>query len=124
LVYNSGMNYNVIFTEECHKWFYSLPESTRGAVYGYVEMLETYGPHLGFPYSSQIQGSVYNHLRELRVQHRGEPYRILYAFDPMRSAILLVGGNKTSDGRWYKKHISLAEKFYQQHLEKSRGNKK
>ena len=45
-------------------------------------------------------------MRELRVQHRGKPYRILYAFDPRRCAILLIGGNKTGKDQWYEKIYS------------------
>jgi hypothetical protein len=51
-------------------------------------------------------------LRELRIQHAGEPYRVLYAFDPRRCAILLLGG----DDRWYEKNIPVAERLYQKHL--------
>jgi hypothetical protein len=55
-------------------------------------------------------------MRELRVQHKGQPYRVLYAFDPRRTAILLLGGNKVGDDRWYKVHIPLADKLYEAHL--------
>ncbi|GAG42999.1 unnamed protein product, partial [marine sediment metagenome] len=55
--------------------------------------------------------------RELRVQHQGEPYRVLYAFDPRRVAILLVGGCKTGDDRWYDKFVPVADRFYDEHLE-------
>ena len=47
----------------------------------------------------------------------GKPYRVLYAFDPMRCAILLIGGNKSGNKRWYNKHISIADKLYKEHLE-------
>lgn len=56
------------------------------------------------------------HLRELRIQHAGEPYRVLYAFDPRRCAILLLGGNKAGDNRWYEKNIPTAERLYYEHL--------
>jgi hypothetical protein len=55
-------------------------------------------------------------MRELRVQHKGEPYRILYAFDSRRAAILLIGGKKTGDDRWYKTFVPLADKLYDEHL--------
>jgi hypothetical protein len=55
-------------------------------------------------------------MRELRVQHRGDPYRILYAFDPRRAAILLIGANKTGDERWYETFVPLADKLYDEHL--------
>lgn len=56
-------------------------------------------------------------MRELRVQHEGRPYRILYAFDPRRSAILLLGGDKTGDDRWYDVHVPIADKLYDTHIE-------
>lgn len=56
-------------------------------------------------------------MRELRVQHGGRPYRVLYAFDPRRVAILLIGGDKTGDDRWYDKYVPLADKIYEEHVE-------
>jgi len=55
-------------------------------------------------------------MRELRVQHKGMPYRVLYAFDPRRVALLLIGGNKGGDDRWYDVHVPLADKIYERHL--------
>jgi hypothetical protein len=63
-------------------------------------MLEEFGVALGFPYSSAVKGSEYSQMRELRAQHMGKPYRVLYAFDPRRMAILLIGGDKTGNSRW------------------------
>ena len=51
-------------------------------------------------------------MRELRVQSGGRPIRIFYAFDPRRSAILLIGGDKTGDGRFYERMIPIADKLY------------
>jgi hypothetical protein len=48
-------------------------------------------------------------MRELRMQHEGRPYRILYAFDPPRATLLLLGGDKTGDGRWYEKMVPRAD---------------
>lgn len=55
--------------------------------------------------------------RELRVQHRGRPYRVLYAFDPRRVAILLIGGDKTGHARWYEQFVPVADRLYDRHLE-------
>jgi hypothetical protein len=55
-------------------------------------------------------------MRELRIQYGGHPYRVLYAFDPLRSAILLIGGNKTGDNRWYEVFVPLADRLYDNHL--------
>jgi len=52
----------------------------------------------------------------LRVQHEGRPYRILYAFDPRRTAFLLLGGDKTGNNRWYEEYVPRADTIYDQHL--------
>lgn len=69
-----------------------------------------------YPYSSDIKGTKHGTLRELRIQHKGKPYRIIYAFDPRRAAILLIGGIKVGGKRWYEKHVPLAERIYEEHL--------
>ncbi len=80
------------------------------------EILEEHGANLRYPHSSGIKGSKHSHMRELRIQHGGEPYRVLYAFDPRRAAILLIGGNKTGDKDWYEKYVPLADRLYDEHL--------
>ena len=55
-------------------------------------------------------------MRELRIQHRGRPYRVLYAFDPRRAAILLLGGDKTGRVRWYEEIVPRADALYDEHL--------
>ena len=55
-------------------------------------------------------------MRELRTQSAGKPLRTLYAFDPLRTAILLLGGDKTGDARWYEKFVPVADRLYDHHL--------
>jgi hypothetical protein len=55
-------------------------------------------------------------MRELRIQHEGRPYRVLYAFDPRRAAILLIGGDKTGSNRWYEEYVPRGDDIYDQHL--------
>ncbi len=74
------------------------------------------GPSLPFPYSSGVNGSKHSHMRELRIQHAGDPYRVLYAFDPRRVALLLIGGNKSANDRWYEEFIPMADRLYDDHL--------
>jgi hypothetical protein len=81
-----------------------------------VVLLEQKGPQLDSPQTSGIHGSRHGHMRELRIQHAGRPYRVLYAFDPRRVAILLIGGDKTGDKRWYSRMIPIADDLYDQHL--------
>ena len=59
-------------------------------------------------------------MRELRTQHGGRPFRTRYAFDPRRMAILLIGGDKTGDNRWYEVQVPIADRLYDQHLEQLR----
>ena len=56
-------------------------------------------------------------MRELGIQHAGDPYRVLYAFNPGRTAILLLGGNKSGNDRWYEEYVPIADKLYDEHLE-------
>ena len=85
-----------------------------------VELLMERGPHLGYPHSSGVNGSRHGHMRELRVQSGGRPLRVFYAFDPLRSAILLIGGDKTGDSRFYEDYIPIADRLYDEHLEELR----
>lgn len=80
-------------------------------------MLEEFAVALDFPYSSDIKNSKHAQIRELRVQHKGRPYRVLYAFDPRRMAILLGGGDKTGNSRWYEEFVPVADALYDGHLE-------
>jgi hypothetical protein len=107
-------------TNEFTAWFESLSRAEREDVIFVVDLLEARGPRLRFPYSSAIRGSRHGHMRELRIQHAGRPYRVLYAFDPRRSAILLLGGDKTGDERWYERHIPIADQLYDEYLQELR----
>ncbi len=98
------MECTINLTEECEQWLLGLNDKEQVDVFAVIKLLETLGHRLGYPYSSKIQGAKLTHMRELRIQHKGKPYRILYAFDPERAAILLIGGNKGGDDRWYKKY--------------------
>lgn len=109
--------WTVEYTNEFEAWWNTLDEDQQVSVAAVVELLEELGPHLGYPHSSSILGSRHSHLRELRVQHQGRPLRVLYAFDPRRSALLLIGADKTGKDRWYKLFVPRAEKLYDQHLD-------
>lgn len=116
----ASMAWDVEYTDEFENWWNSLSEEEQISLSASVTLLETLGPHLGFPHSSGIIGSKHNHMRELRTQHEGRPIRTLYAFDPRRTAILLIGGNKSGDDRWYDTHIPVADKLYDGHLQQLR----
>ena len=113
--------WNIEHTDEFTTWWNSLTEKEQAIIHGSIILLMKIGPNLPFPHSSGINGSKHSHMRELRIQYKGKPYRILYAFDPRRVGILLIGGNKTGDDRWYKKNISIADKLYDKHLKLNRS---
>lgn len=109
--------WDVEFTDEFGVWWESLTEEEQDSVAFSVKLLEEYGPTLDHPYSSKVATSKHGHMRELRVQHHGRPYRVLYAFDQRRMAILLLGGDKTGNERWYAENVPKADALYDAHLE-------
>ena len=118
--YSRPMSWEVEYTDEFGDWWCGLSEDEQISVAASVQLLEVRGPQLGFPHSSGINGSRHGHMRELRTQHDGRPFRTLYAFDPLRHAILLLGGDKTGDERWYDVNIPIADRLYDDHLDQLR----
>jgi hypothetical protein len=112
--------WNVEYTDEFFRWWETLLGRQQDDVSRVVRLLEVKGPNLPFPYSSAIAQSRHGHMRELRVQSQGVPIRVLYAFDPRRSAILLIGGNKGGDDRFYEHIVPLADRLYDVYLEELR----
>jgi len=109
--------WDVEFTEYFEQWWESLTESQQISVRAHVLVLRERGPQLGRPYVDTVQGSRHRNLKELRVQHRGRPYRIFFAFDPRRTAVLLIGGDKSGDKRFYDRMIPEADRIYDEHLD-------
>lgn len=85
------MEYLIEISDEYEKWWDSLNEKEQIEIASVANLLKIKGPTLPFPYSSDVKGSKHSHMRELRIQYKGDPYRVLYAFDPRRAAILLIG---------------------------------
>ncbi|MDY6782556.1 MAG: type II toxin-antitoxin system RelE/ParE family toxin [Cyanobacteriota bacterium] len=112
------MQWNIVFDPNFRRWFYQQEQKFQDEVFSVLSMLAKLGPALGRPRVDTLVGSSLKNMKELRIQYRGDPWRILFAFDPQRQAILLVGGNKTGNKRWYKENIPIAERRYQQYLEK------
>jgi hypothetical protein len=107
---------DVLFTGEFETWWDSLSVEEQDSIDRVVWMLAEDGPALRFPYSSKIESSAYSHMRELRIQYQGRPYRVLYAFNPHRNALLLIGGDKTGNDRWYEVFVPIADRLYKEHL--------
>ena len=110
------MAWDIEFTDEFGSWWDGLTADEQESVDFGVGLLIERGPTLPFPYSSQVKGSKFGEMRELRVQHHGSPYRVLYAFDPRRVGLLLLGGDKTGDVSWYDRMVPLADKLFAAHL--------
>jgi hypothetical protein len=110
------MLWSVEYTDEFGVWWNGLSDAEQESVAASVGLLERLGPDLPFPHSSGVVGSRHGRMRELRIQHRGRPLRVLYAFDPRRVALLLVGGDKTGDRRWYDEFVPIADRIYSAHI--------
>lgn len=111
------MTWEIEYTDEFGDWWDSLDAEEQTSVRASVQLLRHVGVDLGHPHSSGINGSKHSHMRELRTQHQGRPYRTLYAFDPRRTAVLLIAGDKTGNKRWYDTHIPIADRLYDEHLQ-------
>ena len=109
--------WEVEYTDEFEQWWGSLSEEEQESIAHDVEILRAVGPMLGRPQVGSVENSRFSNMKELRTQHKGEPYRTLFAFDPRRIAILLIGGKKSGDDRWYDKFIPVADRLYQVHLD-------
>jgi hypothetical protein len=107
--------WEVEFTDEFEGWWDDRSEDEQEKIRAGVNALREFGPNLTFPSSSGVK-SRHAHMRELRIQIHGRPYRVFYAFDPRRMAILLLGGDKTGQDRWYEVNVPRAEKIYDDFL--------
>jgi hypothetical protein len=106
------VGWNIESTTPFAAWLEAQDEDVRVAILAHLKALEAEGPQLGRPYCDTLKGTKAAKLKELRVQVGGDPYRVLFAFDLERAAVLLVGGNKAGDKRWYDTNIPIAEKLF------------
>ncbi len=112
--------WNVEYTDEFAQWWDTLDPSEQASLEAGVRLLERDGPSLARPFADTIHGSRHSNMKELRTQARGRPLRTFFAFDPRRSAILLIGGDKTGDARFYDRMVPLADRLYDAYLEELR----
>ena len=110
------MAWEVEFSDEFGAWWEGLAAAEQKSVDFTVSLLQEVGPTLKMPHSSGVEMSRHRHMRELRIQHAGRPYRVLYAIDPRRAAMLLIGGDKTGNDRWYEEYVPLADSIYERYL--------
>jgi hypothetical protein len=116
-----AMIWEIIFHEKFEAWFFAEEPDLQDSIAMVLDILEIQGASLGRPYVDTIKGSAFTNMKELRVQHDGNPYRILFAFDPQRRAVLLIGGNKRGDKRWYEVNIPIADRLFVEYLEETNG---
>jgi hypothetical protein len=114
------MSWEIEFTGEFDRWWLTLSEDEQESLLGGVKVLRQMGPLLGRPYADTVNGSRHSNMKELRTQCHGRPLRTFFAFDPRRRAILLIGGDKTGDDRFYDRMIPLADRLFDEHLERLR----
>lgn len=109
------MAWEVEYTDQFEEWWETLTDREQDSVTSAVEALELHGPSLGRPFVDRIESSRHQNMKELRPQ-RGN-IRILFAFDPRRVAILLIGGDKTGRWQeWYRVMIPIADRLFDEHL--------
>lgn len=108
--------WDVEYSEEFEEWWSGLAEDVQESIAHDIDVLAAIGPGLGRPLVDTLKDSKHSNMKELRTEHDGHPYRTLFAFDPRRTAILLIGGDKSGDKRFYKKHIPKADDIYDRHL--------
>jgi hypothetical protein len=108
----------VVTTDEFDEWFGQIGQSGQVEVIAKVELLKLLGPALRRPHADTLNGSKHPNMKELRAETRDQVLRIAFAFDPRRTAILLVGGDKSGVGQkqFYKQLINKADRLYDEHL--------
>lgn len=111
--------WEMIFQEHFGEEFRTFDDAVRFAILSKIEVLRVAEPNLGRPHVDAIKGSAHPNMKELRVQVGGRPWRVLFAFDPERRAVLLVGGDKAGDKRWYGRVVAVADDRYRRHLEEA-----
>ncbi len=115
MAYNPSVAWEIQTSKQVTEWLLSLDKETFDLIMPAIDMLAEQGPNLGRPLADRVKDSRHHNMKELRSV--GRNIRVLFAFDPDRQAILLIGGDKA--GRWtewYRENIPLADKLYDKHL--------
>ncbi|MCA3641763.1 MAG: type II toxin-antitoxin system RelE/ParE family toxin [Methylobacterium sp.] len=117
------MSWVVAFADEFEPEFDALPEAVQDAILARMVLLEHEGPSLGRPHADTLIGSRHANMKELRCNAGDGVWRVAFAFDPARQAILLVGGDKSgvSEKRFYKQLIARADERFDRHLAQREG---
>ncbi len=116
--YIESMPWTIIYLDAFETWLNDQEEGLCEESVAHVGMLAEGGPLLGRPWVDTLKGSGLPNLKEVRFEYKGAPIRILFAFDPKQQAVIMLGGDKSQDKKWYKKNIQIAERLYKEHVEK------
>lgn len=114
------MAWEVEYTDEFGQWWDTLSVDEQIEINAKILLLQERGPVLPRPHSDVIVTSKHSNMKELRGSVGEAQLRVLYAFDPKRSAILLIGGDKHGNKKWYEEFVPIADKLFDQHLEELR----
>ncbi|SUO98473.1 Uncharacterized protein conserved in bacteria [Suttonella indologenes] len=93
----------MIFTDAFDAWFQGLDDEEQDSILHYLNVLKNKGSQLGRPYVDTLKGASLSNLKELRVQHQGKPYRLLFVFDPIRQVVMLCGAIRQAISVFIKK---------------------
>lgn len=112
------MSWSILFDDDFAVEFAALAESLQDELLAHALLLRDFGPSLGRPTVDTLKGSKHTNMKELRFAWVGEVWRVAFAFDPDRQAILLVGGDKggADQRRFYKRLIAVADERFDKHL--------
>ena len=115
------MKQEIIFYDEFEPEFDKLDSSVQDECFAHLALLERFGPSLGRPHVDTLNGSKYANMKELRFKANDGVWRLAFAFDPKRNAILLVCGDKAGvkSNKFYKELIRKADMRFSDHLAKS-----
>lgn len=114
--YSGVVGWNVYLTKQVLNWVDGLDDVMFDHYEAARQELEERGPGLGRPWVDTLAGSRHSNMKELRIP--GSHARIIFAFDPKRSAILLIAGDKTFRWqKWYRENIPVADRIFDEHLE-------
>jgi len=113
------MSWTVLFHDAFDAEFEVLVEELQDELLAHSKLLAAFGPNLGRPTVDTLKGSRHTNMKELRFSWNGQVWRVAFAFDPQRQAILLVGGDKggADQRRFYKRLLTVADARYDDHLD-------
>jgi hypothetical protein len=112
------MTWTILFHDAFDAEFGALVEELQDELFAHAKLLSEFGPDLGRPTVDTLKGSGHANMKELRFSWNGQVWRVAFAFDPQRQAILLVGGDKggADQRRFYKRLLKVADERYDEHL--------